>query len=313
MLTILVTGAPLAGQDSTDCLRRLSRGRPLDSRSLTDIDDLRRTPLEHWLTEAFAIPGEAAVSAYAALADSSAAPSSDSLVLSPVHLRATLDHLVLHTSSELGLTLDEAHALADTANAHFEADGLTLTPLSARLWSLTGAHDLQALDLASSDAARGRNIDHYMPAGPAGRRARALLNELQMLWFSHPVNDSRAQAGLPTVNSLWFEGRCAPLHGRPHETVLATDPRIQGLAQAVAARFAEPGDPTHLVAQVREALTRGPTLLALDAGDEDRLGLFAAGGRWPADSRIVFVDDSGWRMHLLLPSGLLARLRRWRP
>ena len=35
---------------------------------------------------------------------------------------------------------------------------------------------------------------------------RRLLNEIQMAWYEHPVNEARAQRGLPPVNALWLYG-----------------------------------------------------------------------------------------------------------
>ena len=42
-----------------------------------------------------------------------------------------------------------------------------------------------------------------MPATAAMRR---LQNEMQMLLYTHPLNDARDAQGLPTVNSFWISG-----------------------------------------------------------------------------------------------------------
>lgn len=39
---------------------------------------------------------------------------------------------------------------------------------------------------------------------------RRLTNELQMLWYDHPVNVERYAAGLVPVNSLWLFGGASP-------------------------------------------------------------------------------------------------------
>jgi hypothetical protein len=45
-----------------------------------------------------------------------------------------------------------------------------------------------------------------MPQGERARPLRRLQNEMQMLLYTHPVNDSRAERGLTTVNAFWLSG-----------------------------------------------------------------------------------------------------------
>ncbi|MEZ5653967.1 MAG: hypothetical protein R3E87_25815 [Burkholderiaceae bacterium] len=312
MLTVLVTDVPAAAGLAADAaLRRVVGQRPLETRTLAAIDDLRRTSLEHWLSERFALPDTATVAAYARLAvEPEPITDGGDWVLSPVHLQATTDHLVLHAAADLALDPADAQALADTANAHFAADGFVLRPLTAQLWSLAGAAELEALALASSAAARGRNVDHYMPRGDHGRRARALLNEVQMLWHDHPVNEARAERGLPAVNSLWIEGRAVPVAPRPFATVLSNDDRLTGLGLASGARIAGLPEPPSLASALSTATVGEATLCQIDAGDDARLRCILA-SRWPETSRIVLVERDGWQTYPLQAPGLAARLRRW--
>src|SRR5690606_38216705 len=41
---------------------------------------------------------------------------------------------------------------------------------------------------------------------PAMRPWRRLLNEIQMAWHEHPVNEARVARGVPPVNALWLYG-----------------------------------------------------------------------------------------------------------
>ena len=52
----------------------------------------------------------------------------------------------------------------------------------------------------------GRDIDPFLPRGPQGPLWHGLMNEIQMLFHTHAVNDARNDAGRPTINSLWFWG-----------------------------------------------------------------------------------------------------------
>jgi hypothetical protein len=52
----------------------------------------------------------------------------------------------------------------------------------------------------------GRDVDPWLPAGVHGRLLRRLQNEMQMLLYTHPVNEARSARGEPAINSLWFSG-----------------------------------------------------------------------------------------------------------
>ena len=63
-----------------------------------------------------------------------------------------------------------------------------------------------ARDHASLDRAIGRNVDAWLTPDPRVRLVRRLQSEMQMLLYTHPVNDARAAQGLPAVNSFWVSG-----------------------------------------------------------------------------------------------------------
>ncbi|MEO6271072.1 MAG: hypothetical protein ABIP08_12300, partial [Lautropia sp.] len=65
---------------------------------------------------------------------------------------------------------------------------------------------LWRLECASAEAASGRNVAGYLPDGPDQRRFRKLLNEIQMSWHEHPVNQEREAAGALPINSIWLSG-----------------------------------------------------------------------------------------------------------
>jgi len=52
----------------------------------------------------------------------------------------------------------------------------------------------------------GRNLAAWMPEAKAAAPLRRLQNEMQMLLYTHPVNDAREARGLPPVNSFWLSG-----------------------------------------------------------------------------------------------------------
>ncbi|MFA7665548.1 MAG: hypothetical protein WCY32_05450 [Burkholderiaceae bacterium] len=203
----------------------------------------RELPDEHWLREHFGLDSDATVAACAALAADEGAVRGDgllgdSLLVRPVHLHVGLDHLVLAVPQAADIDADEAAALADSANSLFAADGLAWRALSPHAWLLqaTGPAGrprlaaLASLQCRSARLAAGRDIDTWQPVGEAAGAWRSLVNELQMLWFEHPVNEARAAAGRPTLNSLWLEGRPGTAHRRPFDAAITADDAVAGLA-----------------------------------------------------------------------------------
>ena len=91
----------------------------------------------------------------------------------------------------------------------FAEDGIDLYPYQPGQWL---AHSPWLVDVptASLDRVIGRNIDPWLVGShtaaellsPAAQLWRRLQNEMQMLLYTHPVNDGR---GL-TINSFWVHG-----------------------------------------------------------------------------------------------------------
>ena len=122
----------------------------------------------------------------------------------PVHLQLLRDRVVLASRGVLHVSREEADALAATVHAHF-GDEFRPDPVHPQRWYLKYA---QAPELATTPpgVAAGRNIGPLQPAGSEGRKLRALLNEVQMLFHAHPVNAAREARGEPAVTSLWVWG-----------------------------------------------------------------------------------------------------------
>ena len=137
-------------------------------------------------------------------------------VLEPAHFHVARDHLVLTDRRQL--TLDEAtsRTLFDATHSLFEELGYTLRYGDARHWLLR-ADAWSELRTCSPDAACGHNIDVWLPRGPGERDWRRLHNEVQMLWHTHAINDTREQRGERRINALWLWGGSAGLQGQAAE------------------------------------------------------------------------------------------------
>lgn len=264
-----------------------------------------------WLSARLGIPADCALAACSAVLGGH---DDAAWRVDPVHLHVGRDHLVLTDPAGLSLEATEALALAEAIAPLFADDGLALHASPAGPWILRETYASRPLRLRTRPLAGaiGRNIDAWMPSGDDARRWRRLVNEVQMTWFTHPVNAARAGRGLPAVNSLWIEGRVPGAE------------RMPAPARTAAARLAlSPGAPVTVDAGDAIPLTVDPTLLAMQlAGDP--LGwlqawagvdaaVFApiarAEGPWRNGACLVLAGDAGWRVLDVAPR---ADWRFWR-
>ncbi|MDP2785877.1 MAG: hypothetical protein Q8O38_14995 [Sulfurimicrobium sp.] len=180
----------------------------------------------------------------------------------PVHLGVERDQLVLSEASTFPLVQEEADALVATLNQHFAADGLHFVAPQAQRWYLRLARP-PALTTHGLYQAAGRNIHPLLPAGQEAMRWRALLNEVQMLLFEHPVNVAREARGIAPVNSVWLSGGgvLPQVLPRTFDHVWANDALARGLAQA--ARILDENLPENAGEWLKQAAP-GKHLLVLD-------------------------------------------------
>jgi hypothetical protein len=124
----------------------------------------------------------------------------------------------LSDPADLPIKEDESSALLMAMRPFFESEGLHLHPVRAGRWLVQGA--AMAIPTASLDRVIGRDVDPWLPASADARLLRRLQNEMQMLLYTHPINDARAARREPPINSLWFSGT-GPLRASPisaHDT-----------------------------------------------------------------------------------------------
>jgi len=109
------------------------------------------------------------------------------------------------------LQIDDATdaVLFNAMHSFFAEDGIALHTYKPGQW-LAQSPLLADLPTASLDRVIGRNIDPWLVGShvsadalsPAAQLLRRLQNEMQMLLYTHPVNEGR---GL-TINSFWVHG-----------------------------------------------------------------------------------------------------------
>lgn len=122
--------------------------------------------------------------------------------LTPVHLHVGTEQFTMTDPASLQLDEAASREVLDAVRELLESEGFTLHWAAAQRWLAT--HPMfDELATASLDRVVGRNVDPWLPDQRAARLLRRLQNEVQMLLYTHPLNDRREAAGLPTVNSFW--------------------------------------------------------------------------------------------------------------
>ncbi len=126
--------------------------------------------------------------------------------ITPCHWQVGMNEVVQHDPADLALGAGEARTLMDAMAPWFAEDGLALQDGPAPgVWLVQG--DLLAgMPTASLDRVIGRSIGIEKLGTYAARPLRRLQQEMQMLLYTHPLNDAREQRRAQPVNSFWISG-----------------------------------------------------------------------------------------------------------
>ena len=137
---------------------------------------------------------------------SGGAPGRDAWAwITPCHWRAGMDHMLMLDPGALKLAEAHSRTLLAAMAPFFAEDGLELHFEAPGRWLARGElfRDLVSTSL---DRVSGRDVAAWMPESPQARTLHRLQSEMQMLLYTHPVNDERAEQGLAPVNSFWVSG-----------------------------------------------------------------------------------------------------------
>lgn len=129
--------------------------------------------------------------------------------ITPCHWRVQSDHVEMTDPLQLALTPHDSEALHLAMQPYFAEDGITLFAhahgQTHSRWLAHGAV-FANLPTASLDRVAGQAVDTWLPRQPQAQPLRRLQNEMQMLLYTHPVNDQRASFHLPSINAFWVSG-----------------------------------------------------------------------------------------------------------
>jgi hypothetical protein len=219
---------------------RLSRRLPRAKAESIQPAPGERAPHLAWLWRRFGGAGDAPVTAPYAWRSLNRASATDVASEQPlwhadlVHFAFARDHmLVASLEGEAAVTADESRQLAEVAGSIAAEFNATLRVIDATHWFLSFDPPWNIVTVGL-DAALGRSVEQVLPDGEAAGRWRKLLNEIQMHWHQHPVNEHREAEGRPAINGLWLHGGgiWQALPQRPFDAVATDDATVRGWALA---------------------------------------------------------------------------------
>lgn len=141
-----------------------------------------------------------------------------------VHIHAARDHLVLTNPEILEITATESEALYESVKDILTEISSTIyrPHTSPSKWFIE-ANQLRSLSTVHITQAEGRNIDVWMPIDTdtpgVARQWRKWQNDIQMIWFNHPVNIAREANGQLSINSIWISGVGSLSDIQPHASL----------------------------------------------------------------------------------------------
>ncbi len=194
-----------------------------------DVQYFAAIDAEPWLCQAFEVEQREdwPVAALTAAVDGLDTGSDWWLRADPVHLQMQRNSSRVLAAPALTLNDIEADALVASLNAHFSTEGIAITAAHPTRWYIQ-QQEPTALHGPTLSAAAGQPLPRMAQASHWHR----VLTEAQMVLHEHPVNITREENRLPTVNSLllWGGGRKPAVPGRHFSDVWTDDTLALALA-----------------------------------------------------------------------------------
>ncbi len=187
----------------------LERLRTHHAQSQTyDLDHLSYTPLDVYQLEAAGLP--LAASSLSALhlpseLQQHLVPERGIYLLQLGHIALGQHSASLHTADELAITPAQSLALFENAQTIFAHSPYKLLAYHPDYFLVDLGPEFNA-ELPSPNLLATGFLNDWWPQDDATRPLRALLGELQMSWFNHPVNQEREAQGKRTINTAWIFG-----------------------------------------------------------------------------------------------------------
>lgn len=167
------------------------------------------TPHEWALAESLGLPlgdGQIAWAAYQARQKPTLAQLGGAWAfITLCHWQMNTHHVAMSPPPLPALSQQESTDLLVAMRPYFQEDGISLYDDQPGRW-LAHSPTFQDVRSASLDRVFGRDLEPWMPLSAMSAGLRRLQNEMQMLLYTHPVNDARLQRGAVPINSFWLSG-----------------------------------------------------------------------------------------------------------
>lgn len=206
--------------------------------------------------------------------------------ITPCHWTVHADHVEMADPTHMSLTAEDYAALWGAMQPYFAEDGITLFAHApnhaARSWLAHGAV-FRNLPTASLDRVAGQKVDLWMPRQAQAKPLRRLQNEMQMLLYTHPLNDERARYKLPSINSFWVSGTGTMSEATPSTPLKVQDTLRASALQDDGARWAQAWQEmdTTVLATALQSLGRGDPIQITLCGEQRAVTLQKpASGLW---------------------------------
>ena len=198
--------------------------------------------VEAWLCKTFAVERQTdwPVAALSLLGEGKNPEDYYWLRADPVHLQVNRDQLFLADSEAFKITAEEAEQLLDTLNTQFPHVG-NFYAISSRRWYLKPNREPQ-LQTSTMNEVVTYNIHDFMPQGSDAKRWHSIMNEIQMCFHSHPVNENREQKKQDAINSVWFwgGGKSPSKVLSNYHSISGSDVLLKGISVASTAAYVAP-------------------------------------------------------------------------
>jgi hypothetical protein len=105
----------------------------------------------------------------------------------------------------LQLDAQDADTLFDAVKPLWSDSEISALPIGLGRWRVWLDQSAQLTSITPA-AASLLSVSDWWPQDASMKAWRKLLNEIQMVWHHHPVNQQRMERGLEPINSLWLYG-----------------------------------------------------------------------------------------------------------
>lgn len=122
-----------------------------------------------------------------------------------VHISPGREGASLLPARALSITAEESAALYDSLLPYISDTPFRFQPLCPQYWQVL-TEELLPQTLPTTELLFESTVQDWWDTSQSGRAWRQWANEVQMLWYDHPVNQRRQAKQQPTINGLWLMG-----------------------------------------------------------------------------------------------------------